>query len=46
MPGGQLFSYKNQDENIEEISAYIMFDTNILQLIEITLSIKLLLPCN
>ena len=29
MPG-QLFSYANQDENIEEISVYIMFNTNIL----------------
>jgi len=43
MPG-QLFSYTytNQNENIEEISVYI----NILQLIEITLSVKLLLRCN
>ena len=29
MPG-QLFSYANQDENIEEISVHIMFNTNIL----------------
>ena len=26
----QLFSYANQDENIEEISVYIMFNTIIL----------------
>lgn len=29
MPGGQLFSYTNQDEKIEKINVYIMFDTNI-----------------
>ena len=27
MPG-QLFSYTNQDENIEKISVYIMFNIN------------------